>query len=150
MDVAATIRDLLTRQRLAVLATQQHGQPYTHLVTVAADAQQHYALFPTLRATRKYANLLADSRVALLWDSRVDGPQGGAGEAALTALGTAAEVSEADREALERFYLTHHPQLADFVRRPDCALVQVRIQRYQLVTRFEDVIELEPEQIQSL
>jgi nitroimidazol reductase NimA-like FMN-containing flavoprotein (pyridoxamine 5'-phosphate oxidase superfamily) len=146
LDARTAIRDLLTTQRLAVLATQNHGQPYTHLVTVAADPEQHHVLFPTLRATRKYHNLVTDPRVALLWDTRA-GARQGAEEMALAALGTAAEVTGADREPLLQFYLARHPHLADFVHRPDCALVQVRVQRYQLVTRFQDVVELDLSQL---
>jgi len=145
VDAQTAIRELLTTQRLAVLATQDHGQPYTHLITVAADPKRHLVLFPTLRATRKYRNLAADPRVALLWDTRADALQA-AEEMALTALGTAAELAGPDREALLGFYLTRHPHLDDFVQRPDCALVRVHVHRYQLVTRFQDVVELEPGQ----
>ena len=147
MDARTTIRDLLTTQSLAVLATQDHGQPYTHLVTVAADPDRHHVLFPTLRATRKYSNLVADPRVALLWDTRAVAMPQGPQEMALTALGTAAEVTGADREPLLQFYLTCHPHLAGFVQRPDCALVRVSVHRYQLVTRFQDVVEVDLGQV---
>jgi len=147
VDAQTAIRELLTTQCLAVLATQDQGQPYTHLVTVAANPERHLVLFPTLRATRKYTNLRADPRVALLWDTRGDARQG-AEEMALTALGTATEVAGAERGPLLQFYLVRHPHLADFLHRPDRALIQVRVQRYQLVTRFQDVVELDVSQPQ--
>ena len=47
------IRNLLESQRLAVLSTQNHGQPYCNLIAIAATEDLKYLLFATTRATRE-------------------------------------------------------------------------------------------------
>jgi len=69
-DTMQQLKTLLARQRLAVLATHWSGQPYSSLVSFAATADLKDILFATTRATRKYPNLSADARVALLIDNR--------------------------------------------------------------------------------
>ena len=59
------VRELFETQKLAVLSTQREGQPYTTLVAFAASSDLENLYFATTRATRKYANLSADSRVAM-------------------------------------------------------------------------------------
>ena len=69
-DVRRAVQELLYSQRLAVLATHAGGQPYTSLVAVAPTPDLTLLLLATTRATRKFANIMADLRVALLIDSR--------------------------------------------------------------------------------
>ena len=61
---------LLNSQPLALLATQNQGQPYASLVAFAASDDLKALFFATTRSTRKYANLSSDSRVAMLVDNR--------------------------------------------------------------------------------
>ena len=88
-EILVVIGNLLESQRLAVLSTQNHGQPYSNLIAIAATDDLKYLLFATTRATRKYANLMADSRVAVLVDNRQNNPADFTIAAALTALGKA-------------------------------------------------------------
>ena len=46
------------------------GQPYCNLIAIAATGDFGHLVFATTRATRKYADLMADSRVAVLVDNR--------------------------------------------------------------------------------
>jgi nitroimidazol reductase NimA-like FMN-containing flavoprotein (pyridoxamine 5'-phosphate oxidase superfamily) len=57
-------------QPLAVLATHNKGQPYGSLVAFAATHDLDYLIFSTTRSTRKFANLSADPRVAMVIDNR--------------------------------------------------------------------------------
>ena len=82
LETLTIIRNLLESQRLAVLSTQNHGQPYCNLIAIAAADDLKYLLFATTRATRKYANLMADSRVAVLVDNRRNDPADFTGAAA--------------------------------------------------------------------
>ena len=95
-EVVDNILELLASQRLAVLSTQTQGQPYSNLVAFAVTPDLKYLLFATTRATRKFANLLADSRVSLLLDNRTNEEADFAEAAALTVLGQAWEVLGAD------------------------------------------------------
>ena len=57
-------------QRYAVLATDDHGQPFTSLMAFAATEDLRQIVILTERARRKFSNLKANCRVALLIDDR--------------------------------------------------------------------------------
>jgi nitroimidazol reductase NimA-like FMN-containing flavoprotein (pyridoxamine 5'-phosphate oxidase superfamily) len=143
-EVWAIIRELLDSQRLAVLSTQDHIQPYSNLVAFAATPDLKYLLFATTRATRKYANLLANSRVSILIDNRTNQAADFAEAAAVTVLGQAEEMQGTEPDQLLPVYLDRHPYLRDFVTSPTCALFRVKVERYIVVTRFQDVREIFP------
>jgi heme iron utilization protein len=137
------IRNLLESQRLAVLSTQDHGQPYSNIIAIAATDDLRHLIFATTRATRKYANLMADSRVAVLVDNRRNDPSDFAQAAALTALGKAWEVHGVERQQFLEVYLRKHPYLEEFAAAPTCALLRVKVEKYLVVTRFQEVKEIQ-------
>jgi heme iron utilization protein len=143
VDLRAVIRNLLASQKLAVLATQNHGQPYSNLIAFAVTDDLKQLLFATTRATRKYANLMADSRVALLVDNRTNEVTDFTEAAALTALGKAWELQGAERQRSLEVYLRKHPNLEDFVTGPTCALLRVTVDKYIVVSQFQVVRELQ-------
>ena len=136
------LRALLESQRLAVLATHREGQPYGSLVSFVATEDMKQVLFATTRSTRKYENLTADARVALLIDNRSNQDSDIHEATAVTATGRADEIDGADKERFLRLYLERHPHLQDFVNSPTCALLRVRVETYYLVNRFQEVTEL--------
>ncbi len=147
MQPAETTRQriaaLLDGQRLAVLSTQFGGAPYASLVGFAAEKDLSRIYFATPETTRKYRNISADPRVALLIDSRTHREADFHEAAAVTAVGTAAELDKsADRKAVS-LYLSRHPYLADFLRAPTARLVGIRVDRYLLVENFQQVMELQ-------
>ena len=142
--VKQAIRELLASQGLGVLATHSHGQPYASLVAVAAAPDLMNLLFATTRATRKFANLAADPRAALLVDSRSNKEIDFETAAALTAVGTVREVEKTEKEPLLGLYIAKHPHLAEFVRSPTCAFLRVEVGAYYLVRRFQEVMEWRP------
>jgi len=137
------IKNLVESQKLAVLSTQNHGQPYSNLVAFAATEDLQYLLFATTRATRKYANLMADPRVAVLVDNRKNDLADFTEAAAFTALGKAWELQGAERQRFLAVYLEKHPNLKDFVAAPTCALLRVKVDKYIVVSRFQEVTELQ-------
>lgn len=142
-EVLDLIKNLLESQKLAVLSTQDHGQPYCNLMAIAATEDLKYLLFATTRATSKYANLMADSRVAVLVDNRQNDPADFTAAAALTALGKAWELQGAERQQFLTVYLRKHPYLEEFVTAPTCALLRVKVEKYIVVTRFQEVREVQ-------
>jgi nitroimidazol reductase NimA-like FMN-containing flavoprotein (pyridoxamine 5'-phosphate oxidase superfamily) len=133
---------LFTTQPLAVLSTQNGGQPYASLVAFARSADLKALYFATTRATRKYANLSSDSRVAMLVDSRSNEVSDFRWAMAVTATGKAEEVEGQEKEKVLKTYLAKHPHLEQFVRSPSCALLKIRVERYYVATRFQNVIEV--------
>ncbi len=136
------IGSLLKSQRLAVLATSAEGHPYTSLVAFAATEDLRQVLFASHGKTRKVANLQNDPQVALLLDNRSNQPDDFRKAAALTVLGTTEEVPVSEREQQAAIYLAKHPYLKDFISSPSCLLYRIRVQRYSLVQRFQDVVEV--------
>ncbi len=136
------VKNLLDSQRLGVLATYGEGQPYTSLVAFAATSDLKYLVFATTRATRKYANVSAESRVAMLVDNRSNQDSDFHGAIAVTALGNAEEAKESERDRFLRLYLAKHPYLEEFVNSPTCALLKVSVQKYYMASRFQNVTEL--------
>jgi nitroimidazol reductase NimA-like FMN-containing flavoprotein (pyridoxamine 5'-phosphate oxidase superfamily) len=139
----SALRELFASQRLAVLATCEEGeQPYANLMAFAVSDDLKSLLLATSRSTRKYANLDADPRVALLIDSRTHQASDIHKAMAVTVLGDAEEVAGAERDRLLRIYLDKHPNLEAFASAPSCALFRVNVRSYYLVRRFQEVTEL--------
>lgn len=138
----ATLRQLLAAQNLAVLSTHHEGQPYASLVAFVAAEELKQIVFATARTTRKFSNLQADPRVAVLIDSRTNQPCDFHQAIAVTATGRAEELSGIERERLTALFLVKHPHLEDFLRAPTCALIRIHVQCYYLVSRFQNVMEL--------
>ncbi len=86
------LKDLLSSQPLAVLATQSNGQPYGNLVAFAATEDLKSLLFATVRNTRKFSNITTDPRVAMVMDSRTNQRIDFRRAVAVTATGIAEEV----------------------------------------------------------
>lgn len=127
---------LLKSQSLAVLATVDAAGPYQSLVKVMLNPDLNQAFFVTSRATRKYRNLSARPQVSLLWDDRAG--------LALCAQGQAREIDDQRRREA---FIERHPDLAAFARRPDCALIAVRLERFQVSGGVESSFTLRLDQV---
>jgi hypothetical protein len=136
------LRELLAGQLLGVLGTHHDGEPYTSLVGFAATPDLGQLLFATGRATRKHANLVADSRASMLVDNRTNRPNDFTEAAAATAVGTVEEIGTDEKSWFDEIFLEKHPHLEAFVRSPSCAQLRLRVSVYMVVTRFQHVIEL--------
>jgi nitroimidazol reductase NimA-like FMN-containing flavoprotein (pyridoxamine 5'-phosphate oxidase superfamily) len=141
-DLIERVRALVASQRLAVLATQEEGQPYTSLVAFVETDDLRHMIFATARETRKFTNIVRDPRVAMLVDDRSNDEADFRRAVAVTAIGRASEVRGQDRNGLAARYLRKHPYLEEFVTSPSCALMKVTVERYYVVSEFQNVAEL--------
>jgi nitroimidazol reductase NimA-like FMN-containing flavoprotein (pyridoxamine 5'-phosphate oxidase superfamily) len=135
-ETSELVRSLLASQRFAVIATESEGQPYTNLVAFAEADNLRSLLFVTGRHTRKYSNTLTSKGVAVLVDNRTNQPSDLERAIAVTALGTIEEVAANCRGRLAAIYVSKHPQLEDFLRRPSNALMRVAVTDY-IVAGFQ-------------
>jgi nitroimidazol reductase NimA-like FMN-containing flavoprotein (pyridoxamine 5'-phosphate oxidase superfamily) len=146
-EMRKIVQELLRTQRLAVLATlmsDQLGRPYSNLIAFAATADLKEILFATTRATRKFANLTGDPRVSLLMDNRSNQETDFGEASAVTVLGTAGEVLGPERDGCLHLFLKKHPYLEEFVSAPTCALIRVKVEKFIMVTQFQEVREIYP------
>jgi nitroimidazol reductase NimA-like FMN-containing flavoprotein (pyridoxamine 5'-phosphate oxidase superfamily) len=136
------VRSLLGEQLLGVLGTHSGGEPYSSLVAFAAADDLRQIYFVTGRSTRKWSNLSHDARASMLVDNRSNRPEDFADAAAVTVLGTVAEVDPEERAAFLDAFLAKHPYLERFSSSPSCVLLRLEVRTYILVTRFQHVVEL--------
>jgi heme iron utilization protein len=110
-------------------------------VAYAVSDDDRFLFFVTPRTTRNFANLSANPRVALLVNNSINRPKDFHQAKAVTATGIAEPVSQQDREDILDRYIATHPYLEDFARSLTCELVGIRVERYIMVERFQNVTE---------
>ncbi len=134
----SAIAGLLNEQRLAILATVAQQSPYCNLVAFTPAHDLQTIIFATPRSTSKYANMLHNPNVSLLVDDRVRSGVNFQSGMAVTAVGAVAPVGPQEEDALKARHVARHAELNDFIYSPDCALVQVRVARYILVSSLHE------------
>ena len=139
--VKKAIHELLRQQQLGVLSTVGEDAPYASLVAFAVADDDRQLYFATPRATRKFANITANARVALLVNNSINHPEDFHLAKAVTAVGSARPIPEARLEAVRTRYLDKHPYLESFAYSPSCVFLEIRVDRYILVERFQNVSE---------
>lgn len=145
-QIKKDLSKLFRHQRLGVLSTHNNGQPYTSLVAFNSSEDLKCLYFATTRSTRKYANLCADPRVAMLIDNRSNSASDFKRAMAVTATGIAGELEPDAMRTMKADYLEKHPYLKEFVEAPSCAIIRFKVKTYFMVTRFQNVLELQMEQ----
>lgn len=97
-----TIANLLSAQKLGVLATLGREYPYQNIVAFATSGDLKNILFATKRSTSKYKNLKSRKRVAIFIDDRSNRETDFQQATGVTALGSALELRRRDREKFAR------------------------------------------------
>jgi uncharacterized pyridoxamine 5'-phosphate oxidase family protein len=144
MTLPAAIRDsvqtLLKTTGFAVLATENAGQPHTSLIAITPLDEGQRLVFATYRNTRKFTNLLQNPQVSILMDGRYREAASGAPDGLiLSAVGRVQEIDAGTLSHLMAAHLQKHPDLATFMQAPDCVLLEVAVERYQVVRGIDDV-----------
>jgi nitroimidazol reductase NimA-like FMN-containing flavoprotein (pyridoxamine 5'-phosphate oxidase superfamily) len=140
-SVRNAIHELLQQQKLGVLSTVGGDAPYASLVAFVVSDDDRRLFFVTPRATRKFANLTANARVAMLINNSINHPEDFHQAVAVTAIGKAQPVAAMKLDAIRRQYLAKHPYLEAFAHSPSCEFVEIQIERYIMVERFQNVTE---------
>ena len=125
-----------------MLCTHSQAGSYGSLVAFANTEDLKEVIFATLRTTRKYANLSDDESVALLLDNRSNKTSDFRKATAATAMGKAREVAKRRNSRHLKLYLEKHPHLKEFLEAPSCALMVIAVEKYYVVNRFQQVMEL--------
>lgn len=142
-DVRQKVTSLLTGEGLGVLATTDpDGHPYASLIAFAGNPNQTELYFVTPRATRKFANLTHDPRVALLVNNSINQPADFHKAVAATILGNARLLDDESRSRCLNSYLEKHPYLKQFAMSPSCAMFAITVTGVTMVQKFQSVSEL--------
>ena len=143
-DPAKAVRSLLRRSRQGALATLMtgSGDPYCSLVNVASDSDGSPVLLIS-RLALHTKNLLADARVSLMLDERVEGDPL---EGSRIMLSGQAEEVASDRAIVRQRYLNAHPSSEAFVDFKDFSFFRIRLSGTHLVAGFGRIMDLKPAQ----
>jgi len=133
------IEDVLKLTKFAVLATEGNGQPHTSLIAITPFESFRQLIFATYRNTLKYRNLVNNSKVAVLIESREANMRGLQKSIVLTIIGHTKEISIAENEAAYHAHLKNHPEMESFMLSSDCALITIIAQSYQVVVGIDDI-----------
>ena len=142
-ELRRVLHDLMTTQNFGVLCTQSQGQPYGSLMCFATSDDLARVWFATERNTRKFQHIHADNRVAFLVDNTGNEPSDTFEAVVATGTGRVGELDGVDRSAALERYLFKNPQLTEFVASPSCALLQLTVEVYQVVRRFQEAVEVQ-------
>lgn len=137
-DFINLAKELFTSQKLAVLSTQNGGQPFSNLIAFAHADDLRFLIFITSRNTHKYRNISAGNKVSVLVDSRKHEISDFENAVAITAFGTAGEITGNERKSLASLYLKKYPHLQDFVNKPSNALIKIDVTDL-FIARFDSV-----------
>jgi general stress protein 26 len=132
------LTDILSNQKFAVIATQGSEEPYTNLVAFVCTNDKKNLIFITLKNTKKYQNILNNSRMSMLFDNRDNTEWDIKNAVAITAIGSASEIKD-KIDNYKKLYLEKHPYLADFVNSTESVLINLKVEKYIFVNRFQNV-----------
>lgn len=138
------VKSLLRRSRQGALATLMSGSgdPYCSLVNVASHSDGSPILLISRLAIHT-RNLLADARVSLMLDERVEGDPL---EGSRIMLSGHAEEITSKREIARQRYLNAHPTAQVFVDFKDFSFFRIRPSGTHLVAGFGRILDLKPEE----
>ena len=139
------LSELFTSQKVAVIATQSDGQPYTSLVAFAASSDFKKLYFITQRATRKLANIHSNPRIAVMIDNRSNKDSDIHDAIGVTITGTSRQLTGDERQNALTCYLAKHPHMEEFATALSSVLIEVSAEHYYIVTHFQKVVELHVE-----
>ncbi len=126
------INALILRKNSCVLATTDGETPHCSLMAyVPADTGERLYLV-TSNTSRKYQNILKHPRVSLLIDTRGEQPRNLT--QAVTVTGTCDILQDiAEIRRVKAAFVRQHPQLDDFIRKDDVAVMCVQIDFFLLL-----------------
>ena len=134
----------------AVLATEGNGQPHASLIAITPLENYRQLVFATYRNTLKYRNIEYNSKVAVLIESEGVDKEALKVKIVLTIIGYIEEISKAENEAAYQAHLNKHPELESFMLSPDCTLIRVIAQSYQIVNGIDDIRWITADELDSL
>jgi hypothetical protein len=132
----------MATQNFGVLCTQSRGQPFGSLMCFAVSDDLASIWLATERATKKFRSMSADNRVAFLVENTGNRPLDTFEAVVATATGRVEELDGAEKSAALDRYLVKNPHLSEFVASPSCALLQLTVEVYQVVRRFQEAVEV--------
>ena len=134
------IEDALKTNQLAVLATVGDDQPHASLIAFTPLEGFRQLIFATYRNTRKFRNLALNGKVAVLIEGKNEEKSGIQNGFVITAYGVAEEINFTANNTALQLHLQKYPELLSFTSEPDCALILVKVENYQVVQGIDNIV----------
>jgi len=135
------IKELLYSQLYGVLCTRPHDSGLHASIVAFASADDLSAIiFATPRNTRKYQNMLSDSRIAIFFDDRRPRKEDLMKVTGLEAQGSVRELTKQERGGYRAVYLARHPDMAEFVDATGSALMRLEVEQFEIVDHFQHLL----------
>jgi len=133
-----TVEALLRTEKFGVLATSGEEGPYTSLLSFVVSDDLRSIIFATSSMTGKFRNLMSSPSVSFLVDNR--GARGGEimEIETLSAIGEAYVLTDKQSSFLKGRLLQKFPDLGSFLADPETAIVEVKVKKYIMVSRFQE------------
>lgn len=144
--IKGEIKRLLFEQKIAILSTCNEGFPYANIIAFICSDDLQEIIFVTPRPTKKFSNLLSNPQAAILVDNRSNRDIDFYNTIAVTAIGKTEFIETINKkETYYINYISKYPHLKDFIYATDSAIVRLRVERYIMVSNFQNISVLEIE-----
>ena len=144
------IKEILSHQSFAVLATNRDHESYTSLISFASDEDLKNIAFATPIDTNKFKMIENNNNVSILIDNRSNNENSINDIGAITSIGSARILKEKeDIKKWSRVLIDKHAYLNDFINAETTAIVLVEVSNYYYVTSFQEVLQWNPKEVGS-
>jgi general stress protein 26 len=132
------MKALVKEKDICVLSTvSKDATPHCSLMAYVVDEKCREIYMATHSTTKKYKNLLHNSSVSLLIDSREITPR--QQSQALTVSGVFQPIYDAHkRDRVKALLLMQNPHLKDFVNNPNTIMICIKVKSLQLLKGLTD------------
>jgi general stress protein 26 len=135
-----TMKKLAKEKDICVLATVSGDKPHCSLMAYTTDEDGSEIYMATHKSTQKFKNLMKNSSVSLLIDTREEHKGSKRHEAkAMTVSGVFERLEDNQKNAWARARLLgRHPHLKEFLDHPDAEVIGIKIRSFLLLDGLTD------------
>lgn len=139
IDIGARISQLFNQTQYAVVCTS--SQQYCHgaLVAFAYSNNLKKIYFATPKATRKYAHILDNANIAMVFDNRRLLNDDIGNIEAVTAKGEAQCVEKPSRIGVNKLLVQKHAYMKNFFHSESVSIIELQVHEYFYVTHFQEL-----------
>lgn len=138
-EARKTLESILGGQRSGVLGTSFMDIPLCSQMAFAVAPDLRTLIVVTPRQTTKFDNMTANPNVSFLVSTARNEPGDPASAQAVTVTAFATELDGQRRHQAVTLFSGRHPNLSAFAAAPDSAVMELKVDSYQLVSNFQQL-----------
>lgn len=138
-EARRTLETIMGGQRAGVLGTSFMDIPLCSQMAFAITPDLRTLIVVTPRQTTKFDNMAANPNVSFLVSTARNEPTDPASAQAVTVTAFATELEAERRHEAVTSFSRRHPNLSAFAAAPDSAVMELKVDSYQLVSNFQQL-----------